>query len=124
MSPVEAAKILDLPVDAAPEQIETRFNELRAKLEDKIAKAPTPGLKAKYRESLDDITAAFEALTLAADSSSLPIRNKQSAVSSQPAASGVGGVLPPRGASSPAPAPKKSGGKEFLIVAFIAVAVL
>ena len=49
MTPHEAAKLLDLPVDATPEQIETRFNELRAKLEDKVVKAPTPGLKAKYR---------------------------------------------------------------------------
>jgi hypothetical protein len=56
MTAADAAKILDLPPDATPEQLETRFNELRAKLEDKIAKAPTPGLKAKYRESLDEIT--------------------------------------------------------------------
>jgi hypothetical protein len=49
MSPADAAKILDLPADATPEQLEARFQELRAKLEDKIAKAPTPGLKVKYR---------------------------------------------------------------------------
>ena len=68
MSPIEAAKLLDLPADATPDQLEARFNELRRKLEDKIARAPTPGLQAKYRESLAEITTAFETLTLAADS--------------------------------------------------------
>ncbi len=67
MSPFEAAKILDLPAGVTTEQIEARFLELRRKLEDKIAKAPTPGLQAKYRESLQEITTAFETLTLAAD---------------------------------------------------------
>jgi hypothetical protein len=124
MSPVEAAKILDLPVDASPEQIETRFNELRAKLEDKIAKAPTPGLKAKYRESLDDITAAFEALTLAADSSSLPIRNKPVAGGADPGSKtqpSTPGSTPPATSASRG---KKKSSSEFLIVAVIALAVL
>jgi hypothetical protein len=52
MSPVEAAKLLEVAPDCTPEQIEARFLELRAKLEDKIAKAPTPGLKDKYRATL------------------------------------------------------------------------
>ena len=56
MLPAEATKLLDVPADASPEQLEARFHELRSKLEDKIAKAPTPGLKAKYRESLEEIT--------------------------------------------------------------------
>jgi hypothetical protein len=129
MTPHDAAKILDLPVDATPEQIETRFNELRAKLEDKVAKAPTPGLKAKYRESLEEITTAFETLTLAADASSLPVLQRQRTEdigpkTAKPAAP-VGGVPPPREASpSPASPRKKSGGGEFLIVAIIALAVL
>src|SRR6478735_3050413 len=124
MTPSEAAKLLDLPVDATPEQLEARFLELRTRLEDKVAKAPTPGLKAKYRESLEEITIAFEALTLAADASALPMLNKQSAVSRQPSAPPVGGVPPPREAS-PKPAAKKSGGgKEFIVVAVIALAVL
>ena len=59
MSPADAAKLLDLPADATPEQLEARFLDLRRKLEDKIAKAPTPGLQAKYRGSLAVITAAF-----------------------------------------------------------------
>jgi hypothetical protein len=128
MSPIDAAKLLDLPSDATPEQLEARFNELRQKLEDKIAKAPTPGLKAKYRESLDEITLAFETLTLAADSSSLPVTHKQGAGSkeqggsAQPAASSDSGL---RSQVSGFPAAKrKSGSREFALVAFIAVALL
>ena len=73
MLPLDAAKLLEVAPDAPPEQIESRFLELRAKLEDKIAKAPTPGLKEKYRETLAEITTAFETLALAADSSALPV---------------------------------------------------
>lgn len=127
MSPVDAAKVLDLPPDASPEQLETRFLELRAKLEDKIAKAPTPGLKAKYRESLEQITAAFEALTLAADSSSLPIARKQSGdVLPPPRAGGAAPAASSPGASPPAArsSQRQSAGKEFLIVAVIAVILL
>jgi hypothetical protein len=125
MSPTEAAKLLELPTDATPEQLETRFLDLRRKLEDKIAKAPTPGLQAKYRETLVQITAAFEILTLAADSSSLPVLEKPSAISRQPSA---GDSAFPRAAAPAAAAPiakKKPGGnKEFVFVALIAVALL
>jgi hypothetical protein len=124
MTPTEAAKLLEVPADATPEQLEARFLEMRTRLEDKIAKAPTPGLKAKYRESLEQITAAFETLTLAADGSSLPVLSKQSAVSSQPPTSGVGGVPSPREAPARSAAKKSGGGKEFLIVALIAIIVL
>ncbi|MEZ5412864.1 MAG: SUMF1/EgtB/PvdO family nonheme iron enzyme [Opitutaceae bacterium] len=129
MSPAEAAKLLELPESATPEQIEARFHELRTKLEDKIAKAPTPGLKAKYRESLEEITTAFETLTVAADSSALPVLKKQAAPSEQPAAASsapAGGEMPPshETQSSTAKPKVKSGGKEFIIVAVIAVAVL
>jgi hypothetical protein len=124
MLPLEAAKILDLPVDAAPEQIETRFQELRAKLEDKIAKAPTPGLKTKYRESLDDITAAFEALTLAADSSALPMLQRQRTEDGGQRTAKPSPDSGLRSQVSGLPAKSKASHKEFLIVAVIALAVL
>ena len=73
MTLTEAARLLEIAPDATPEQLEARFLDLRRKLEDKIAKAPTPGLQVKYRTSLAQITEAFETLTLAADSSSLPV---------------------------------------------------
>jgi hypothetical protein len=125
MTPADAAKLLELPENVRADQIEARFNELRTRLEDKIAKAPTPGLKAKYRETLDEITVAFETLTLAADSSTLPVLQKQSAKSE---AQSVGAAAPPQ--RDPEPENRKSrtknqkSGKEFIIVALIAVVVL
>jgi hypothetical protein len=123
MSPQDASRLLELSDDAALEQIEERFNALRARLEDKIAKAPTPGLKSKYRESLDEITAAFEALTLAADSSALPVLKREANDGRPP---GAGASLP-RGFEAQAPASRPSAhrsGREFAVVAVIAVAVL
>jgi len=124
MTAIEAAQLLELPVDASPEQIEARFLELRRKLEDKIAKAPTPGLQAKYRESFAEITTAFETLALAADSSALPLLNKSVAGGGDP-----GPKSKPPAPGSPPPATvarngKKKSGAEFLIVAVIALAVL
>lgn len=135
MTPPDAAKLLELADDATPEAIEARFLDLRTKFEDKIAKAPTPGLKAKYRESLDQITTAFETLTLASDSSSLPVLKKESGVrrqetggSASPRAGSPGGAsLDDLRTSARPPAPagkKKSSSKEFILVAVIAVAVL
>lgn len=126
MSPADAAKLLDLPADASPDQLEARFNELRRKLEDKIARAPTPGLQAKYRESLAEITTAFETLTLAADSSTLPITQKQGSTGPGVADDARARATPTNpGPSTPAKAShRKSGGKEFVVVALIAVAVL
>jgi hypothetical protein len=140
MTATEAARLLELPPDATPEQLEARFLELRTKLEDRIAKSPTPGLKAKYRESLDGITVAFETLTLAADCSALPVLQRGSSVAG---GSPVAGVVIPGGSSrastltqpvsatpmtttTPAsrPARKSGGGKEFFTVALIAIAVL
>jgi DNA primase len=124
MTAAEAARLLDLPPDATPAQLEARFLELRARLEDKIAKAPTPGLKEKYRGSLADITTAFEQLTLAADGGSLPVLERVTA-------SGVGASVadarPASSASAPRPVQpvtKTKSNREFLIVALIAVLVL
>lgn|GEM_PF-7110166 len=72
MTSTEAAQILQLPPSAPPAQVEARFRELRAVLEDKIAKALTPGLQEKYRVALAEITTAYETLVLAADIVALP----------------------------------------------------
>lgn len=128
MTPADAAKLLELPDNATPDRIEARFNELRTRLEDKIAKAPTPGLKAKYRESLDEITQAFEALTLAADSSALPVLKREQGEGKREKGDGrpeTGGWVAGSAATPLRETPqKKSANKEFLIVVVIAVAVL
>lgn len=130
MTSQEAAKLLELPVDATPEQLEARFLELRRKLEDKVAKAPTPGLQAKYRETLTQITTAFETLTLAADSSSLPVLHKAGdespaapAAKATPSPAAPGPAPAPR-SETPKPAAKKSGSHEFLFVALLALVLL
>jgi formylglycine-generating enzyme required for sulfatase activity len=126
MSPAEAARLLDLPLDSTPAQLETRFLELRRKLEDKIAKAPTPGLQAKYRASLAEITEAFEQLTLAADGGSLPVLERAETVE-RVVPDALSGSTPPADSrpSTPAKPKAKSGGqRELIIVALIAVLVL
>lgn len=129
MTPLDAAKILELSADATPEQIEARFLDLRRKLEDRIAKAPTPGLQAKYRASLAEVTEAFETLTLAADSSALPVlRKEESGARSQESGRGnpeSAGPSPNRESSiehRKSPAAKSS--REFAIVSILALAVL
>lgn len=122
MTPADAARVLSIEISATPEQLEARFLELRARLEEKIAKAPTPGLKEKYRASLTEITTAFETLTLAADASTLPVLQREpDGGSARPAPAAQPG--------SPAPAPPPStrstkSTKEFAIVALLAVLVL
>jgi TPR repeat protein len=102
---LEAGKILEVAPDATPEQLEVRYLELRTRLEDKIAKAPTPGLKVKYRDALVTITTAFETLSLNADSSVLPVLGKDASK-----ASGDAPVSRPAvtnaNAEMPAPIPK------------------
>jgi hypothetical protein len=132
MTPHDAAKILELDPAAPPDQIEARFLELRTKLEEKIGKAPTPGLKEKYRDSLAEITTAFETLTLAADSSTLPVLKKQRTEVGERSTE-IGGRRTEEGKSlSPLPPTEnqkskienRKSGTEFLWVAIIAAVVL
>lgn len=139
MTVPDAAKVLDLPADASPEQIHARFLDLRAKLEDKIAKAPTPGLKEKYRSSLTQLTEAFEVLTIAADSSLLPIlqpRDEPAAPAAGRADPGSNRVSLPSpgpatptatspGSQTPRPRPvARKSGREFALVSLLAAVLL
>jgi hypothetical protein len=133
MTVTAAAQILELPPDSAPEQIESRFLELRAKLEDRIAKAPTPGLKAKYRESLDEITQAFETLTLAADASHLPMAKRKETGAPETGDRGknadrnleAGERIPAAvSANRKSRIENRKSSKEFAIVALLALALL
>lgn len=133
MTPSEAAQLLEIDPNAIPEQIEARFLELRRKLEDRIAKAPTPGLQAKYRTSLAEVTTAFETLTLAADGSSLPVLQPRAAgpaAADSDRATAVAPAAPetaPTTATTPAPRAKAQAAKsnrEFVVVAVLAVVLL
>ena len=134
MTTTAAAQLLDLPPDATPEQLEARFLELRRRLEEKIAKAPTPGLQAKYRASLAEITTAFETLVLAADSSLLPVLSRDDSVSTAPevgakprgpaAVSPTAAPAPSRQEAKRSARPKKKGNGEFIVVTLVALVVL
>ncbi|MFU8848486.1 MAG: hypothetical protein ACNA77_07190 [Opitutales bacterium] len=122
----EAAQLLEVPIDASVEQLESRFLELRRKLEDKIAKAPTPGLQAKYRASLEQITEAFENLTLAADGDMLPVLER-SVPAQEPAAQPAptpAGPPPSAAATKPRADHASKSNREFIVVALIAVLLL
>jgi hypothetical protein len=133
MTPTDAARILGLSPDASPDQLEARYNELRTKLEDKIAKAPTPGLKAKYRESLEEVTQAFETLTLAADASNLPMAKRKETGAPETGDRGkdgdrnleTGERIPAAGSTNrKSRIENRKSSKEFAIVALLALAVL
>ncbi len=49
------------------------YRRLQGRLEEKLAKAPTPGLKAKYRDTLTKLDEAIETIELAADGGELPM---------------------------------------------------
>jgi len=129
----EASEILELSPHAAPNERTAQYDTLRRQLEDKLAKAPTPGLREKYRTSLKQLEEAYALLSQTDDSAALPVLQRQR--------SEAGGMRPegkpqpegstPHSTPSPSslppqasPARRKSGGKEFTLVAIIAFAVL
>ncbi len=127
----EASEILELSPHAAPNERTAQYDTLRRQLEDKLAKAPTPGLREKYRTRLKELEEAFALLSQTDDSAALPVLQQQRAGSKE---SGVGEPAAPRTASDnsglpvgslPAPrSARKSGGREFALVAIIAVLAL
>jgi hypothetical protein len=129
MTPLDAAKLLEVASGATPEQLEARFTELRTKLEDKIAKAPTPGLKEKYRASLAAITEAFETLVLASDASMLPVLRQEQPAAPPPVAPQRATATTPAASGSVAaprrPATKKvDSNREFKWVVMLAIVVV
>jgi len=75
MKPDEALKILGLPEGVTEREREEAFKSQRAKLEQKLAQAPTPGLQNKYRESIRRLEEAYETLELLNEDSDLPALN-------------------------------------------------
>lgn len=68
-----AYEILGLKSDASEAERHETFRRLQAKLEDKLGKAPTPGLKEKYRASLLKLEQAIEVIELSSDGGDLPM---------------------------------------------------
>lgn len=67
MTPADATKLLDLPAGATRDHVQARVQEIVRKLDEKIARAPTPGLQARYREALAETEAAATLLLGAAE---------------------------------------------------------
>lgn len=113
----EAARLLSVDPALAPDKLEGRFLELRRRLEDQIAKAPTPGLQAKYRASLADVTEAFETLVLAANSNDLPmLRPAELSPSSIETTPNVVAAIPPAKTGK-----RPSQRREMILMATLAV---
>lgn len=99
------------------------YEAMRDKLEGKLAKAPTPGLKEKYRKTLKQMEEAIEAIEISLDGGDLPTLSPNLEKEAVP---------PPRepalSSRSPSPAPtapsgRRSRKKEVWVMA-ITVAVL
>lgn len=67
MTVTEAARLLDLPPEATPAQIQTRYHLLRNRLQEKLDAATSSFLVERHRTTLTQITAAYELLSLAAE---------------------------------------------------------
>lgn len=131
MTREEAAEFLGLTARASATERSAQYDTLRRQLEDKLAKAPTPGLREKYRNNLKQIEEAFAALAETDDSAALPVAQKQTAGEGMPSShsfdggSALAATSPSRSAQALTLHSKpKSDGKEFLIVAAIAVVLL
>ncbi|MGB0370423.1 MAG: hypothetical protein ACPGN3_03675 [Opitutales bacterium] len=72
MTPEEAYRILGLDPSATEAERTSKMKEQREALEAKLARAPTAGLKEKYRKHLQQLETAAEVLESSEDGSSLP----------------------------------------------------
>ena len=93
---------------------------MRRQLEDKLAKAPTPGLREKYRDGLRVLDEAYAVLNQLEDNSALPISQRNT--STEPRS--VPGPILSSPSPSPLPAKKSNTRKETIMVAVIAVVLL
>lgn len=69
----EAYDILGLNPDSSEAERHDSFRRLQGKFEEKLGRAPTPGLKEKYRLSLLKLEEAIEVVELSADGGDLPL---------------------------------------------------
>lgn len=120
MTREEASEILELSPHATPAERAAQHEALRRQLEEKLARAPTAGLREKYRAGLRQLEEAAGVLAAAEGGADLPVL-KRAAGDRRPEAGGPG---PSPSAAHPAPVPRRKTGSEFVVVALIAIAVL
>ena len=95
MTPESAFQFLRLTPDATDAERFAAYEYTRARLEGKLAKAPTPGLKEKYRESLRQMELAIEVIEGSVDGGDLPTLTRSA-------------VIAPTEELAPPPNPKRS----------------
>ena len=120
MTPLEAAELLQLSEHATTEARATSYDNLRRQLEDKLAKAPTPGLRDKYRSNLKLLEEAYALLNQQGDHSDLPSVQRGTAPAIRPSPNPT--ATP--SLSNTTPAKKSASLREPIIVAVVALALL
>jgi pSer/pThr/pTyr-binding forkhead associated (FHA) protein len=110
-----ALALLELPATASAEQIQKRYHELYSDFQVRLTNAPTPELKKKYGQRLDELRNAFELLAPAArpapGAGDLPSPEPVAVPAGTPAAPAPAAAAPAAGApAKPAPAAAAKGG--------------
>jgi hypothetical protein len=115
----DAYQFLNLNSNSSDAERFAVYEEMRNKLEGKLAKAPTPGLKEKYRNSLKQMEEAIEVIEGSVDGGDLPTLSPK--VEKTPASAPMGGI-PPVPSASPAPTTsgsRRSHKKEVWVLAIV-----
>jgi hypothetical protein len=103
--------VFDLPAGSSEEQIRKRYQELFSEYQVRLTNAPTPKLKEKYNQRLEELRAAFAELVpdaAGALATDLPSAKPVDTPKAEPAEP----VTPPAGASPPPQAVAPSQGAE------------
>lgn len=103
MTNQEALKILSVPEQATPDEIERQFTAMRTKIEEKIVKSPTPGLKERYRRALNELRTARDLLLTGSGGAELPLTRR--GLSSTPASAAAIPSQPSVAPATPKPEP-------------------
>jgi hypothetical protein len=114
----DAYQLLGLSPDSTEEERHAAYKDRRDRLEAKMVKAPTEGLKSKYRESIRQMEAAIELLEESLDGGDLPTLTAQHEELRSPIQPEVSVPSEPQRRS---PAPRRKSGKGVLIGAIIVV---
>ena len=122
----EAYRLLGLSSDANEQQRHEAYEAQQQALREKIAKAPTPGLRVKYESGLETLQQAIEVVEESLDDSALPVLQPQLTEGKTEAKGLPPEMIASAAASAPAPntvqAPGSKGYTKEIIIAVILVA--